>query len=70
MEQGCEDEGKNVKTEVKINVKKGTARVIYLSVPAISIEAKSYALLHVISTDANKKPVGGISYLLIKQKEG
>lgn len=70
LEPGCDEARKErLETEVKIPLKRGTAKAVYLKVWPQELEPRTYILLHAIARDEQKKAVGGITYVLIKAKE-
>lgn len=70
LEPGCDDTGKEVlQKEIKLPLKSGTARAVYLHVWQPQLETRTYVLVHVISRDEEKKVVGGITYILVRAVE-
>jgi hypothetical protein len=70
LDPGCDESGKEqLKKEVKIQLRRGTIKAIYLKVWPPELKARTYILLHVIARDEQKKVLGGITYILIKTKE-
>ena len=70
LKQGCsEKDSQYLQKEIKLTVKKGTAKAVYLSVPPLALKAKTYVLLHVVSHDEEKKSAGGVTYILVNQKK-
>lgn len=69
LEPGCDESGRApLETEVKLLVKPGTARAVYLKVWPQDLQPGTYVLLHIISRD-EERVVGGITYILIKAEE-
>ena len=69
LEGGCEDsKRKELEKEIKLSLKPGTARAVYLKVWPPDLQRETYTLLHVISRSENKIE-GGITYILIKNEE-
>ncbi|MFP6871477.1 MAG: hypothetical protein VCE91_19470 [Nitrospinota bacterium] len=55
LEPGCEEPGKEaLDEEVKLSLKPGTARAVYLNVWPPELKPRTYVLLHVISRDKKK----------------
>jgi len=70
LEPGCDEARKErLEKEVKIPLKRGTAKAVYLKVWPPELEPRTYVPLHVIARDEQKKVMGGITYILIKAKE-
>lgn len=69
LDPGC-DEARNERLdkEVKIPLKPGTAKAVYLKVWPLELAPRTYILLHVIARD-EQKVTGGITYVLITAKE-
>ena len=69
LEPGCNesDEG-DLNKEIKLSLKPGTVKAVFLQVWPQKLEPRTYALLHVISRNG-KKIDGGITYILIGEKE-
>jgi hypothetical protein len=70
LESGCDEARKErLDKEVKIPLKRGMAKAVYLKVWPPELEPRTYVLLHVIARDEQKRVVGGITYILIEAKE-
>ena len=69
LDPGCdESEKKGLRKELKLQLKPGTAKAVYLKVWPQELKPRTYVLLHVISRDG-QKVVGGITYIIISGKE-
>jgi len=69
LESGCDVSSKEqLKKELKLSLKPGTTKAIYLKIWPQELKPSSYVLLHVISRD-EERIVGGITYILIKREE-
>lgn len=69
LEPGCDESSKErMEKEVKLLLKPGTAKAIYLKVWPQELEPKTFVLLHVISRE-EQRVVGGITYIIISGKE-
>jgi len=69
LEPACDESSKErMEKEVKLPLKPGTAKAIYLKVWPQELEPKTFLLLHVISREG-QRVVGGITYIIISGKE-
>lgn len=69
LDPGCDESKKErLGKEIKLQLKPGTAKAVYLKVWPQELEPRSYVLLHVISRD-EQRIVGGITYIIISGKE-
>lgn len=69
LDHGCnESEEERLDKEVKLSLKPGTARAIFLKVWPQELKPRTYVLLHVISQDG-KKIDGGMTYILTIEEE-
>lgn len=69
LEPGCDESGKErLENEVKLRLRPGTAKAVYLKVWPQELEPRSYVLLHVIARSENKVE-GGMTYILINAEE-
>lgn len=64
LDPSCNDS----EEKVKLSLKPGTSKAIYLKVWPAKIEPRTYMLLHVISQDG-KNIDGGMTYILIREEE-
>ncbi|MCP4717881.1 MAG: hypothetical protein GY860_00365 [Desulfobacteraceae bacterium] len=66
LDRGCYDmEEVDLDKEIKLSLKPGTSKAVFLKVWPQELEKKAYVLLHVISKDGQNIE-GGITYILIK----
>jgi hypothetical protein len=68
LEPGCGEDGE-LQRQVRLSLKPGTARAVYLRVSPFELQPRTYALINVISRSA-QKVVGGITYVVVKREEG
>lgn len=69
LDPGCnESEEERLDKEVKMSLKPGTARAVFLKVWPQELDPRTYVLLHVISQDG-KKIDGGMTYILTREEE-
>jgi len=69
LDPGCDESNKEgLGTGIKLQLKPGTAKAVYLKVWHQELKPMTYVLLHVISRD-EQKIVGGITYIIISGKE-
>lgn len=69
LDPGCDESKKEgLGKEIKLQLKPGTAKAVYLKVWPQELKPMTYVLLHVISRD-EQRIVGGITYIIISGKE-
>lgn len=69
LDPGCDESDKGgLAKEIKLQLKPGTAKAVYLKVWPQELKPMTYVLLHAISRD-EQKVVGGITYIIISGKE-
>jgi hypothetical protein len=69
LEPGCGESGKQgLDREIRIPLKPGAARAVYLRVWPPKLEPRTYALLRVIARD-EQRVVGGMTYIVVNRVE-
>lgn len=66
---GCSTESK-LQQEIRMPLKGGTTRAIYVKVMPSGLASDTYTLLHIIARDEQDHIVGGVTYIIIEAKEG